>query len=248
MSAVENVTTESDDGDNSRSRSGVFRRIMARDLYDVTKRVEELEQSTRSPWSKFLTSWPHIAFLLILVMLFVGSILYFGHRIGEVEMLQRQEILALRSELESKQTMIDELRQTIQQQARSLRATTASSVLATDVSEPAMIMAEDVDTVRISAPPLKSRTPLPAYLKPGEVLLIVASTLTKEEAIDQALALELDGHASEVILGVSDYYGVALGRFDFEQAKRMKSSIVTSESVNTPYLINDESIDSYVYP
>ncbi len=247
MSVVESVTTESDD--SGHSRSGVFRRIMARDLYDVTKRVEELERSTRGPLSTFLTSWRHIALILILVMLFVGSILYLGNRVNRVEALQLQETLALRSELGLKQSMIEELRQTSRQQARSLRAMSASSALTTKVSGTASIPVEDANAVPKSTPSQKSRSPLPALLLPGEVLLIVASTLTKEEAIDQALALERDGHASEVILGMTGYYGIALGRFDFEQAKSMKSFLVETAVVHTtPYLITDESIDSYVYP
>ena len=52
------------------------------------------------------------------------------------------------------------------------------------------------------------RAQLPASLELGQVLLIVASTLSEEEALDLALALELDGHASEVVRGMTGYYGV----------------------------------------
>lgn len=233
MSVLKSVNTESDEIDVGNTRSGVFRRIMARDLYDMTRRLNDLEEHAQNPFSTFLTAWPHIALVLLLLVMLFGNILYFGHRIDGVKTQQREDSLDLYAELESKQRVIDELRQTIRQQADSLRATAV----------------KDTDAAPKRAPSLKQREPLPAFLRPGEVLLIVASTLTEEDAIGQALALEPDGYASEVILGKTGYYGVALGRFDFKQAKSMKSFMVESGvAKTTPYLITDESIDSYVYP
>lgn len=230
---LKSVKTNSDDIDVGNTRSGVFRRIMARDLYDMTRRLDALEEHAQNPFSTFLTSWPHVVLVLLLLVILFGNILYFGSRIDGIEALQREETLAHYAELESKQRMIDELQQTIRKQADMLRA----------------IDAEDGDAVPKSARPVTSRESLPAALMAGEVLLIVASTLTREDAIDQAVALEPDGYASEVILGKTGYYGVALGRFEFEQAKSMKSFMVEAGIVDTtPYLITDESIDSYVYP
>ncbi len=247
MAVLKSVKAEPDD--DGLSRSGVFRRVMARDVYDMNRRVTELEEYARNPFSTFLTSWPHIVLVLFFLLLLVANIMYFGYRIDGVETLQREETLAQYAELESKQRMIDELRETMRQQASAQRAMTASSASASEKSGTAAIAAEDSPAAPEGASSSKARAPLPASLKPGEVLLIVASTLTKEEAIEQALALEPDGFASEVILGKTGYYGVALGRFDFEEAKSMKSFLVDSGAVNTtPYLIIDESIDSYVYP
>lgn len=244
MAVLKSVKTEPED--DGLSRSGVFRRVMARDVYDMNRRVTELEEYARNPFSTFLTSWPHIVLVLFFLLLLVANIMYFGYRIDGVETLQRESTLAQYAELESKQRMIDELRETMRQQASSLRASSAS---ATEKSGTAAIAAEDSGAAPEGASSSKARAPLPALLKPGEVLLIVASTLTKEEAIEQALALEPDGFASEVILGKTGYYGVALGRFDFEEAKSMKSFLVDSGAANTtPYLIIDESIESYVYP
>lgn len=240
---LDNDATESDD--SGQTGSGVFRRLMARDLYELTRRVDGLERHTGNPFSTLSTSWPYIALALIFLVLFAGSMLYFGQRIDNIEKLQRRETLAQRSELESKQRMIDELQQAIRQQADTLRAISASPPSATEETATA---AEAV-ALADAASQRPARAPLPASLEPGEVLLIVASTLTMEEALEQALALELDGHASEVIRGMTGYYGVALGRFDFEQAKSKKSFLVESGVVNsTPYLMTDETIDSYVYP
>lgn len=247
MALLKSVKTEEPD-DSVLSRSGVFRRVMARDLFDVTKRITELEEYARNPFSTFLTSWPHIALVLFFLLLLIANMMYFGYRIDEVETLHREETLAQNAELESRQRIIDELRETMRQQADTMRAMIASSSR-TDESATSGIAANGADEVPKNTSSGKQRAPLPTSLEPGEVLLIVASTLIKEDAIDQALAFEPDGFASEVILGKTGYYGVALGRFDFEEAKNMKSFLVDSGVVNTtPYLITDESIDSYVYP
>lgn len=241
---LESVKTNTDESESSQSRSGVFRRIMARDLYDVTKRVEELEAQARNPFSTFLTAWPHIALVLLLLIILIANILYFGHRIDNIEALQSEQADAQVAQLESKQRMIDELRQTLRVQATTLRTMAASAALAAEKPETVAIAEESPD-----ASPPKPRAPMPASLGPGEVLLIIASTLAKEDAIDQARALEPDGYASEVILGKTGYYGVALGRFDFEEAKSMKSFMVESGVANSvPYLIMDESVESYIYP
>jgi len=246
VSVPESVTTELEDTGNS--RSGVFRRIMARDVYDVTKRVADLEEGAKDPISAFLTSWPQVVLLVVMLILLLGSFLYYGQRIERIERLHSDESASWFSELESKQRMIDELRETLRQQASSMRTMSASSALTAKEPEAAET-AKDEEAVPRSASSSKPREPLPASLEPGEVLLIVASTLIKEEAIDQALALEPDGFASEVILGKTGYYGVALGRFDLQQAKSMKSFLVDSGIVSTtPYLIGNESIDSWVYP
>lgn len=222
---------------------------MARDLYDVTKRVQELEETTRSPFSTFLASWPQIVLVIIFFLLLVGNITYFSHRINEVEALHREETIAQSAELESKQQMIDELREIIREQADTLRTQAASTVLPADESATVVTGGDDAGVAPKNESSSEPRTSLPAQLQPGEVLVIVASTLIKEEAIERASALEADGFASEVILGKTGYYGVALGRFDLQQAKSTKSFLVDSGVYKTtPYLINEDSIDTFVYP
>jgi len=237
--------------DDSQTRPSVFRRVMARDLYDLTRRLKVLEQHSGDAGSVHSKTWSNTVPVLIFLMLFAGSILYIVHRVDSGEELQREETNALRNELESKQYMIDELHQIVRQQARSQRAIAAAAPLARDRVATAAVPVREADTLPNSAPvrqrPL--RASLPASLEPGEVLLIVASTPIKEEALDLAQALERDGHASEVVLGLIGYYGVALGRFEFEQAERMKTSMVESAPENpAPYLMPERLIDSYVYP
>ena len=245
MSEVDSVTMGSDD--DSQTRPSVFRDVV-RVLCDLTSRLEIVERHSANVRSK---TWSYTVPALIFLMVFAGSFLYTGHRVDSVEKLQREETNALRNELESRQYMIDELHQIVRQQARSQRAIAAAVPLARDEVATAAIPAGKADTMPNSAPfrQRPPRAPLPASLEPGEVLLIVASTPIQEEALDLAQTLELDGHASEVVLGLIGYYGVALGRFEFEQAESMKTSMVESAPENpAPYLMPGRMIDSYVYP
>lgn len=224
--------------------------IIAMELGD-TMRLEVLKLPGRNPFTKPSKAWLYTALSLIFLMLIVGGIRYFGYRVDNVIDLQREETVALRNELESKQSMIDELNEVVRQQARAQQAITAAAPAAGDESAIASIPVAKSDTVSISAQPtdLEPRAPLPASLEPGEVLLIVASTPFRQEALDLALTLEHDSHASEVVLGLTGYYGVALGRFEFEQAEQLRISMVESAPDNpAPYLMPDALIDSYVYP
>lgn len=227
-SEVDSDALESDD--NVRSYSDIFRRILTENQYDLTRRVEVLERHSGNPFSALSTAWSYTVPVLIFLILLVGAMRYFGHRVDYIEKLHHEEILALRNEFESKQHAIDTLPQAIRQQARAPRA-----IAVAPNSAPAG-----------ERPP---RAQLPASLELGQVLLIVASTVSKEEALDLALALELDGHASEVVLGMTGYYGVGIGRFDFDLAERTKSYLVENGIVNSmPYFMTDALIDSYIYP
>jgi hypothetical protein len=247
VSEVDCDTLGSDD--NVQSDSDIFRRILTESQYDLTRRVEVLERHSGNPFSVLSTAWSYTVPVLIFLMLLVGGMRYFGYRVDNTEKLQREEILALRNEFESKQLVIDRLPQTIRQQARSQRATAAVPTLAIEESVTVGMgeaLAVPKSALASQRPP---RAQLPASLELGQVLLIVASTLSKEEALDLALLLELDGHASEVVRGMTGYYGVALGRFDFDVAKSTRSFLVETGVVTSmPYFMTDGLIDSYVYP
>lgn len=90
--------------------------------------------------------------------------------------------------------------------------------------------------------------PIADGLEQGQVLLIIASTLSEEAALNHARRLQDRGHKSEVILSTNGYYGVALGRFSYEQARGMDE--VTNQQGIRPssYLMRASSIRSYVYP
>lgn len=228
VSEVDSDTLESDD--NVQSYSDIFRRILTENQYDLTKRVEVLERHSGNPFSALSTAWSYTVPVLIFLILLVGAMRYFGHRVDYVEKLHHEETLALRNELESKQHVIDMLPQAIRPQDRAQHAIAAAPKSAPESQRP-------------------PRAQLPASLELGQVLLIVASTVSKEEALDLALALELDGHASEVVRGMTGYYGVAIGRFDFNLAKSTKSYLVENGIVNSmPYFMTDALIDSYIYP
>lgn len=221
---------------------------------DDTMTLEVLKLHSWNPFSALSTAGSYTVPILIFLMLLVGSIRYFGYSVDSVdsvEKLQRKESNALRNELKSQQYMLDELRQIVRQQARSQRSIAAASPLATDEFVTNAVPVGENDAVPKSAQALQrpARAPLPASLEPGQVLLIVASTPIKEEALDLAQTLEFDSHASEVVLGLTGFYGVALGRFEFEQAESIKMSMVESApEKSAPYLMPDALIDSFIYP
>jgi len=91
--------------------------------------------------------------------------------------------------------------------------------------------------------------PIADGLEPGQVLLIIASTLSEEAALNHARRLEDRGHKSEVVLSTNGYYGVALGRFSYEQARSM-GEVTNQQGIKPPssYIMRRSSIRSYVYP
>lgn len=83
----------------------------------------------------------------------------------------------------------------------------------------------------------------------SQYLVIIESTISKDDAVEKAKALSLLGFSSEVILSVTGYYGVVLGRFNYEESlkaidKALASRIVT----NKPYLMTTDRVASLVYP
>ncbi len=80
-------------------------------------------------------------------------------------------------------------------------------------------------------------------------LAIVKSTLSKNEAIIFSKQLREKGYLSEVILSLSGYYGVAIGRFDYENGNdEIKEALESGAIGNDPYLMQIERVGEYVFP
>ena len=249
MSEVDSVTTES--SDDSQTRPSVFRRVMARDIYDLRKRLEQLEQDDDPVPEPPEKIWSYAIPALVLLPLVFAAFLYVGYRIDSVDELLTEQTDGLRDELELRRYMIDELQQIVRQQAIEQREIVASeTAISADITVATdEVAATDAASNAEPADQGELREALPASLEPGQVLLIVASTAIKEEAVELAQALERDGHESEVVLGLIGYYGVALGRFDFTQADSIRTSMIESAPEDpAPYLMPERMIDSFVYP
>jgi hypothetical protein len=86
-------------------------------------------------------------------------------------------------------------------------------------------------------------------VKATQFLVIVNSTKSKDDAIEYAKKLGASGYNSEVILTSANYYGVVLGRFSFDDAKRaINAALVSGVVTNEPYLITPDRVVDYVYP
>ena len=242
---AENVfDTQSPDNDDSiQTRSGVFRRIMARDLYELSKRVDTLEGRAPGGSGSLAPIWPHLALASVFFLMFAGAIVYFGYLNDRLAAQHRQDTATLRAEIDARDRSIGELRETVLEQSRAVRALSAQR------TAQLALLGSSSSPAQPANPEPFVREPLPHQLASGQVVLIIASSPDEEEAIAMAKALETDGHASEVVRGSSGYFGVALGRFEFEKARDMKTFVVESGlSDTTPYLMNDEQIAAYVYP
>lgn len=83
----------------------------------------------------------------------------------------------------------------------------------------------------------------------AQFFVIAKSTKSKDDAIEYAKELGASGYSSEVILTSANYYGVVLGRFSFEEAKKaMNAALVSGAVTNKPYLMTPDRVIDYVYP
>ena len=232
--------------DSGHTRSGVFRRVMARDLYEIEKRVHGLEQSAAGIFGSIGSLLPYIAISAVFLVLFLGTLLYFSDQIAALDASHQEDMLPMQLQIDAQDQEIRELRSNLKAAAAigkrsvgGLQRRDAGDERVNDVSAPPPI--EGTET--------KPRKPTGEGLQPGEVLLIVVSTPSESEALDHARRLESAGHSSEVILSNSGYYGVAIGRFSYEHAKGMQE-IVNESGVETSssYILGPSSITAYVYP
>lgn len=83
----------------------------------------------------------------------------------------------------------------------------------------------------------------------AQFLVIATSTKSQEDALALAHKLATSGYDSEVILSTSDYYGVVLGRYSFDEANKALAAAVASGIVkHESYLITPERVKALIYP
>ena len=234
-----NLDTEDTGPDSGPTRSGVFRRVMARDMYELEKRIHDLEQSAAGIFGSISGLLPYIAISAVFLVLFLGTILYLSDRIAEINGIHSENYIELQLQLDAQRREADRLVAALQTES-AINADHRNAATQTNPADPP---AEVTPTER------PEREPIGEDLQPGEVLLIVASTPSEDEALGHARRLEAAGHNSEVILSNTGYYGVAIGRFTYEHAKNMKE-IINESGVETSsaYIMGPSSVTSYVYP
>lgn len=83
----------------------------------------------------------------------------------------------------------------------------------------------------------------------GTFLVVLLSTLLKDEAIERAKELNGNNYRSEVILSSTGYYGVVLRQNSYEEAKNSMTAAVASGVAKTrPYIMSNERVKAHVYP
>jgi len=83
----------------------------------------------------------------------------------------------------------------------------------------------------------------------GTFLVVLLSTMLKDEAIERAKELNGNNYRSEVILSSTGYYGVVLRQNSYEEAKNSMTAAVASGVAKTrPYIMPNERVKAHIYP
>ena len=106
------------------------------------------------------------------------------------------------------------------------------------------------ENVNVQVKSLGSKTKVKVKdVEASQFFIIVKSTKSKVDAIEYAKKLGASGYSSEVILSSTNYYGVVLGRFSLEDAKKaMNAALVSGVISNKPYLMTSARVVDYIYP
>jgi hypothetical protein len=188
--------------------------------------------------------------ILVLLILVLG-IRYFinsqiditkGVKLTKPELLQKQEIPSI-SELSPLPDYVASIANTIISEQNDSEKTALKTAVANDT-----VNHERRQHVEIQDKSLGSKTTV-EDVEATQFFVIVMSTKSKDDAIEYAKKLGASGYSSEVILSSTNYYGVVLGRFSFEDAKRaMNAALVSGTVTNEPYLMTPDRVIDYVYP
>ena len=82
-----------------------------------------------------------------------------------------------------------------------------------------------------------------------EYFVIIKSTKNRQEAIEEAQKLQSYGYQSEVILSITGYYGISLGRYRFEDARNAMTDAQRRDLAPADaYLMTGERVKEYIYP
>lgn len=190
-----------------------------------------------------------VAWILVLLILVLG-ILYFiniqivitkGVQMSKSDLEQKQAIPSI-SELSPLPNYVASIANTIISEQNDSGKTALKNAVANDT-----VNHEKRKDVDIQDKSLDSKTKVEDG-RATQFFVIVKSTKSKDDAIEYAKKLGDSGYSSEVILSSTNYYGVVLGRFSFEDAKRaMNAALVSGVVKNVPYIMTPDRVIDYVY-
>ena len=193
---------------------------------------------------------PWVAWILVLLILVLGTYYFINTQIEitkdvkltKSDLKQKQEIPSI-SDLSPLPDYVASIANTIISEQNDSDKTALKTAGANDT-----VNHEMRPNVEIQDKTLASKAKV-EDLQATQFLVIVKSTKSKDDAIEYAKKLGASGYSSEVILSSTNYYGVVLGRFSFEDAKRaMNAALVSGVVTNEPYLMTPDRVIDYIYP
>ena len=190
-----------------------------------------------------------VVWILVLLILILGTFYFINTQIEitkDVQMpnsgLQPNQEISTISELPPLPDYIASIASTIISEQNDFDKTALKTALANDTFN--QEMRQNVE-VQSKLPDSKTKV---ENVEAIQFLVIVRSTKSKDDAIEYAKELGARGYSSEVILSSTNYYGVVLGRFSFEDAKKAMDAALASGVVTIkPYIMTPNRVIDYVY-
>jgi hypothetical protein len=236
-------------------------------LKDLEKRIEALESKLKARWLFFMQ------YLIFPALLLAGGFFFnsqledarqdmtkeiqvaqqsfqqLGLEIRRIEAAQKflQELFSgkveramLSEKLMSKLLADDELALEISKTVEEYyKAEISEALRENDV--------EKASQIQTAAGKIRSRAA--EFILKDEYFVIVDSPETRETAINKAKQLEKSGFRAEVIKSITGFYGVAIGRFDFDEAKRVREvAIQKGFAKEDSYFMTGDRVIENVYP
>lgn len=203
--------------------------------------------SVIQPKKRKLLRW--VAWILVLLILVLGTRHFINMQIEiskgvkstKSDLQQKQEMLSI-SELSPSSDYVASIANTIvSEQNDSEKAALKAAVTNDTVNN------ERRQNVETKDKSLGTKTKV-ENAEATQFFVVVMSTTSKDDAIEYAKKLGASGYSSEVILSSTNYYGVVLGRFSFEDAKKaINAALVSGVVTNKPYLMTPDRVVDYVY-
>lgn len=235
-------------------------------MADLEKRIETLEKKLKSRWLFFMQ------YLVFPALLLVGGY-FFNSQFEEARQELTRDVEAAKQSfqmlelevrrIEAAQKFLQELFSGSVERAmlseKLMSRILADDKLANEISKTVeeyykneiseALRKENIEKAsKIQTAAAKIRSPAGQSILNDEYFVIIASVKDREAAIKQAKKLKESGFNAEVIKSVTGYYGVALGRFNFEDAKSERKLAIQRGYPKDSYLMTRDRVIENVYP
>ncbi len=236
-------------------------------MKDLEKRIEALESKLKARWLFFLQ-------YLIFPALLLGGGFFFNSQLEDARQDMTKEIQVAQQSfqqlgleirrIEAAQKFLQELFSGKVERAmlseKLMSKLLADDELALEISKTVeeyykaeiseALRKNDIEKAsQIQTAAEKIRSQAANQILKDEYFVIVASLKDREAAIKEAKQQENSGFKAEVIKSTTGYYGVAIGRFSFDEAKRAREVAIQKGFASADsYLMTGDRVIESVFP